>query len=202
MSEDNKKEKIYAAVLSLFKEGKSIKNIKVSDIADRAGIGKGSIYMHFASKDAVIVDAARYFFDTWLKPFREYEISNEKDFADLLKGFVEIHINLTSEYMSLFNPKNGPDYISVFNSTTLPETIEIGRQARRSYLDILERILRIGEEQKLISYINLYSINTACESIGLITKYFALKDIYFKEYSYSLEQCVELAYDMILRICK
>lgn len=53
MPDTNKTQKILDALQQLLEE-KSIKNISVSDIATKAGIGKGSIYYYFPSKDAIV----------------------------------------------------------------------------------------------------------------------------------------------------
>ena len=53
MPDLNKSQKILDALQQLLKE-KSIQNISVSDIASRAGIGKGSIYYYYPSKDAIV----------------------------------------------------------------------------------------------------------------------------------------------------
>ncbi len=47
----------YDKILDAFQElsnGRDIQNISVSDIAEKAGISKGSIYYYFPSKDAII----------------------------------------------------------------------------------------------------------------------------------------------------
>lgn len=49
----SKREQILDALQELLRE-QDIKNISVSDIAKRAGIGKGSIYYYFESKDAIL----------------------------------------------------------------------------------------------------------------------------------------------------
>ena len=53
MPEPNKSEKILDALQQLLEE-RNIQHISVSDIAARAGIGKGSIYYYFPSKDAIL----------------------------------------------------------------------------------------------------------------------------------------------------
>lgn len=52
-----KEEKMYQAVLTLLSEGKNASNIKVSDITERAGIGKGTAYEYFKSKEELIAKA-------------------------------------------------------------------------------------------------------------------------------------------------
>lgn len=53
MAEVTKSEKILDALQQLMEE-KNIQHISVSDIAAKAGIGKGSIYYYFSSKDAIV----------------------------------------------------------------------------------------------------------------------------------------------------
>lgn len=53
MAESTKSEKILDALQQLMEEN-NIQHISVSDIAAKAGIGKGSIYYYFSSKDAIV----------------------------------------------------------------------------------------------------------------------------------------------------
>lgn len=53
MPDSKKSEKIIDALQQLLEE-KSIQHISVSEIASKAGIGKGSIYYYFPSKDAIV----------------------------------------------------------------------------------------------------------------------------------------------------
>ncbi len=46
---------IYEAVLELLVENKEPSNIKVIDISNRAGIGKGTVYEYFDSKEEVVL---------------------------------------------------------------------------------------------------------------------------------------------------
>lgn len=48
---------IYQAVPQMLKEGADINTLKVSDITERAGIGKGTAYEYFSSKEELITRA-------------------------------------------------------------------------------------------------------------------------------------------------
>lgn len=49
-----KEEKMYQAVLEFLGEGKNVNDIKVSDITERAGIGKGTAYEYVKSKEELL----------------------------------------------------------------------------------------------------------------------------------------------------
>lgn len=51
---------LYRAVLELLDEGADINNIKVSEITRKAGIGKGTAYDYFKSREEIIVGALFY----------------------------------------------------------------------------------------------------------------------------------------------
>lgn len=51
---------LYEAVRALSKEGTDLTQLKVSDIAARAGIGKGTTYEYFKSREELIVKAVLY----------------------------------------------------------------------------------------------------------------------------------------------
>ncbi len=56
-----KEVRIYIAVADLIKEGKNINDLKVSEISNRAGIGKGTTYEYFQSKEEMIFKAIHYY---------------------------------------------------------------------------------------------------------------------------------------------
>lgn len=86
---------MYQAVIQMIQEDYDINSIKVSDITKRAGIGKGTAYEYFSSKEEIIVKAIIY--DTYLL-IKEVEfIFKGKDFFkekyDKLLDFLEERIS-------------------------------------------------------------------------------------------------------------
>lgn len=51
---------MYEAVLELFASGRDFGTLKVSEITAKAGIGKGTAYEYFSTKEEMIVGAIRY----------------------------------------------------------------------------------------------------------------------------------------------
>ena len=85
---------MYAAVNEMIKEDYDINSIKVSDITKRAGIGKGTAYEYFSSKEEIIVKAL--LFDTYSHLKRIKNILNDKkEYKDkLLRLFDYLEENL------------------------------------------------------------------------------------------------------------
>ncbi len=52
--------KMYAAVIQMLTEGADVTGIRVSTITDRAGIGKGTAYEYFDSKEEIVACAVVY----------------------------------------------------------------------------------------------------------------------------------------------
>ncbi len=54
---------VYNAVLQLLDGGADISSLRVSEIAKRAGIGKGTVYDYFSSKEDMVIKAVLYELD-------------------------------------------------------------------------------------------------------------------------------------------
>lgn len=76
-----KEVKIYIAVGELIKEGKDVSNLTISEISNRAGIGKGTTYEYFDSKEELIYKALHYFVIDSLKAVL-LKMLNEGSFKD------------------------------------------------------------------------------------------------------------------------
>ena len=57
---------LYEAVLAMVTDGWDINRMKVSDITAQAGIGKGTAYEYFSSKEEIIANAILYDVETRL----------------------------------------------------------------------------------------------------------------------------------------
>ena len=70
----NTKEKIFDVSLDLFSK-KGYDSVSLREIADEVGIKKSSIYSHYSSKEAILMDIFEYFTDF----FKYNELINSKD---------------------------------------------------------------------------------------------------------------------------
>lgn len=78
---------MYQSVVDLINEGTDINNIKVADITKRAGIGKGTAYEYFSTKEEIITKALLYEMTKSMMFMREVaysEVSFEQKIKKLL----------------------------------------------------------------------------------------------------------------------
>ena len=68
---------MYQAVIEFINEGCDINTLKVADITGRAGIGKGTAYEYFSSKEEIISSAILYYNRTF-----QQKINEVMDFID------------------------------------------------------------------------------------------------------------------------
>lgn len=100
---------MYKAVIEMVQENYDINSIKVSDITSRAGIGKGTAYEYFSSKEEIIVKALLY--DTY-KHIKNVEkiMQQEASFKDkyyLLLDYLEENMPYTKGVGSLLKMFTG-----------------------------------------------------------------------------------------------
>lgn len=99
----NIKEKILEATLALADE-KGIGRVSISQIAERVGLKKSSIYSHFSSKEEIIEAMYLHFRNNAVKSRVEHSI----DYGTLVEGHTlkEVLLMAVSSYMSMNEDTN------------------------------------------------------------------------------------------------
>lgn len=159
---NDKKTLIYNAVLDLIKENGLSSGLKVSDIANKAGIGKGTVYEYFSNKEEIIIDSIIYLMkNTANKVFSSNEDINLNfedtliNYINRLKKFVSEHINIHSLCMS----QNIGSMISFEMKIKIKETID---GIKLMYDKLFRGIVKKGiDEGKLPEEIDPFSITIA-----------------------------------------
>lgn len=73
-----KKTAIFEAVIELGQKGREIGSLKISEIAEHAGIGKGTVYEYFPSREELLRDAMHYFRNKFFEHIRKDLLSVER----------------------------------------------------------------------------------------------------------------------------
>lgn len=100
MNLPEKKAAVFRAVLKLLRQGRPLGDLKVSEIAEAAGIGKGTVYEYFPSREELLRDAMQY---SRAQGFQELyaAISDAEGFEDRWK-VIEITARQLLECSSVF----------------------------------------------------------------------------------------------------
>lgn len=94
---------IFNGVTKLINEGVKLHAIKVSDIAQAAGIGKGTIYDYFKSKEEILKRSLRYSMDMGIMKVLN-KINEANGFEDKCYTIFEITEICVKDYQSAVNP--------------------------------------------------------------------------------------------------
>jgi AcrR family transcriptional regulator len=144
--EKNKKIQIYNAILELVEEGYVYSNMRISDIASRAGIGKGTVYEYFESKEQIFSSMVMFLIYDITEEFNNYQLNTDLAYREMVIDFIVYSIKLIE--------KNEKIYSIVYSSELkgkMPElygdelkvTIE---EAYNSYFRQVQEIVSIGME--------------------------------------------------------
>ncbi len=138
-AKEEKRRRIMEAAVDIF-SGKLFHQVKMDEIASRAGVGKGTLYLYFQSKEELFRRSFQYAVDLYyfrLKEALEAEPSARKK----LKKIVYLHVNLLQEHLKLI-------YLLVGQSMAPPMIFqeEVSR-SRSKLLALLEEIIAQGMER-------------------------------------------------------
>ncbi len=85
----DKQAAVFEAVLALMDEGQDMRGLTASEIAKKAGIGKGSLYNYFANKEEILAQSVLYLIDRTLHAIIE-QVHRQEGFED--KFSVLLHL--------------------------------------------------------------------------------------------------------------
>lgn len=191
---------VFQGFSKLIEEGISINNIRVSDIAKAAGIGKGTVYEYFKSKEEVI--AKSIFYQMQMEFMGILEKSNKVDGfkSKCYLGFQEI-IELMTKKMAylqlLLTSKEIHEVFKCLNGG-MGQIVEF----RDFILDIIEPTIKLGIEEKIINpelekeYIQSVFI-TVCSGLSTIV-HFKLGELTNED----IKRHKEIAYEMLVKSLK
>ncbi|MTI95765.1 MAG: TetR/AcrR family transcriptional regulator [Firmicutes bacterium] len=144
MSKD-KKTLIYEAALSLVYENYDMSRIKVADIAERASIGKGTVYEYFDSKEQVIGEALIYMFE---KGVEEFQFDENVGFKETYLGFLRNISSMINRNMFEFMTLNKQDLDS--HATIKAIIVELIEQVRQRYIEIFEQLVDKSVQERIV----------------------------------------------------
>ena len=140
---------VYRAVISLFAEGADLNSLTVAEIAEKAGIGKGTVYEYFKNKEEMIAGALFHQMKICCESLYE-EISRKKRLYD---KFEIILVNMEKE-MTEITFFIRALYVMVDNSAVSGRLRELWRakgEEEVPVIDLMRRIIgdEVGPDEKM-----------------------------------------------------
>ena len=195
----NKKEKVLEAVLDTVLETGGISGVTVSEIAKRAGIGKGSVYMYFASKDQMIFEAAKYIVESTMADITDFETHADKSFRENMLGFLREHINVMQKYSSIFYALTASNFMPQFTPGLKEKMVGVIGKIRTAYHVKLLALMETGAAEGLVSREHTpFEILTTAQMLFSAAGHFAQKEV--PVVSSDMDEYVAMMYDMAIKM--
>lgn len=188
MADKNQKRKdILASARALFKE-KGFHSTKIEEIAQGAGVGKGTIYEYFKNKQEIFDETCIEYVESIYLSMEELRLMDIcfRDKISLM--FKEKKSSLYGEF-----EKNPIDYIMSYKNS-MSEKVLISMFNHISYMNkIVIEIINQGKEEGVVKK-DIPSELIACLTIGALKEYFNNK-LHKKESDFSDE---DIIFDLLL----
>lgn len=190
---------MYQAVIDMVGEGFDINTMKVSDITTRAGIGKGTAYEYFASKEEIITSALA--FDVLKK--REYLMEMIAG-----EGSFQAKMERLFDYIAEKFGDNQTFYLLLRIGTGSYEVLEpLKREYKKIHEDIgceqmeeiADRILEQGVQEGVLKEQDVYLQRMAFSAQMVAFAACLVSKEQGKEIPVTLEQAKKFAYDSLVK---
>ncbi len=137
--EKGKREQILKAAIEVF-GSKGFHTANIIDIAEKAGIGKGTIYEYFESKNSLFIEAIRYKTQIYLEKM-ECHINKYNSFYDKINAFIDFQRIVIKENFNFADVfiKNHED--TFLTADDKKEACDLMIKARKKVIEILADIL-------------------------------------------------------------
>ena len=155
---------LYHAVADLINEGCDVSTMKVSDITGRAGIGKGTAYEYFSSKEEIISATVLYYVQECVEELQKIAFA-ERSFYEKINeilDFIDVHVK----------EKQGVFFLIklVLESYEMPKNLKDEYErikqdcCEREKNEILDSLVEAGVREGLIREQNAFLQRAALET--------------------------------------
>ncbi|HLR21268.1 MAG TPA: TetR/AcrR family transcriptional regulator [Tissierellaceae bacterium] len=187
---------VFKGLISLIKDGNNPYTITVSDIAESANMGKGSLYDYFSSKKEIISQALLYFIELEIESACNRIDSKEK-FKEKFYELLSIITESLEDNASMINVFLSISGIREFYKDFLDEDCSM-----KYFLDtvnsIMAHLLEVGYNEGVIDKKGdkFYQMMAIRGSLSGFSYYLNKKDVY-KEVS--IDVAMDTAYTILLK---
>lgn len=145
----SKREEILDAVIALSDHCTAPTELTISAIAEQAGVGKGTVYEYFSSKEEILAEAINHFIDFYLG-----QLSGMAFDGTFREGFDRImeEINtIFKEHRSFFRVVFVFDQIEEYDSALSQRILRKRNELMERLTEILARLVQVGKDKGIIT---------------------------------------------------
>lgn len=138
---------MFEAVSDFIREQRDISTIKVSDITAKAGIGKGTAYEYFSSKDEIIANALMFEYGQKMQMLAAsaFEPDDFKSRCYKIMDWIKDNKEYNQMFSQLMNASVGTPSVNGANITSGCE--EFGKEAHDYIYTLVDRFMEDGYKQ-------------------------------------------------------
>lgn len=118
-----------------------MRNLTVSKVAKEAGIGKGTVYEYFSSKDDIIFEVINMHIEAYHTEFLK-SIENLENTKDKILKFFKFVLDNSNENLKIFNCYK--DYLSISLTSLSDEMNKFNKSIDEFFLLELEKVIKDG----------------------------------------------------------
>ncbi len=165
-----KRQLIFKEVLSMLNDGVEYKAITLSEIANRCGMGKSTIYEYFDSKDDMVYNSIISYANKMLKFFSQsFKIST---YEPTLRIWIKSMIVCMKSNKWMVLPWTFKTYISYLNEEDAAKIADILEKSQSLIIKLLTAIAKRGLNEGYLSRVDEQSISFAYYgAIGTLAEY-------------------------------
>lgn len=195
----SKKEKVLDAVFDAVLETGDITGVTVSEVARRAGIGKGSVYMYFASKEQMVFEAAKHLVESTMVNITEFSAGDGKSFKESMLSFLREHIKVMEKYSSVFYAVTGSNYFPQLPPEFKEKMVGVMEKIRIAYQEKIKSLIEIGASEGIVADTQTpFEVLAVSQMLFSSAAHFAQKDM--PHVSSDVDEYISMMYDMAVKM--
>lgn len=187
---------MFEAVLELFASGREPGTLKVEEITKKAGIGKGTAYEYFSSKEEIVVGALNYGAERYMNEL--FELLNQgKNFGEVIMECLDILETVSDAYHGYMLVQQIARDRELTGNDLLDE-MEKHRDSCQRALELRNRFVELALADENISETDHYKVENAIVSQFAAYAAYLVRGDLFSEVE--REQAKRIAYENIWRL--
>lgn len=185
----DKRQKIMDAAVEMFAE-QGFYNSTVADVARKADVADGTIYLYFKNKDDLLISIFEHSMEMFIDTVRE-ELKNVENPREKIKKFIALHLKLVQKNQNL------AQVIQIELRQSSKFMKEYANEKFFEYLNLIQGVIEEGKERGVFRD-NADPVILKRAIFGAVDE-MALEWVLMRKKRYSIEEAADQLSDMFIR---